>query len=186
MNEITMQKTENRIELLNGYIEEINEIIQSIKDFNDGRYLPKDTVLAIKESSTNYKFFELQFQGFKGEMDNKPEAYFWFDTNGMGYWFREIHIDFKSDPISITSLDTLKIFTLKELLERCRITKNNSNYLNIEELRKKNNLGNWELFIPDVECKKIEIKELGIYKTREKMQKELEELKSEKSIDKKI
>ena len=62
-NDFMLEKIENKIELLKGSIRYLEKEIANVLNFNDGKYLPKGTVLVIKDSNENYlsKFFELDY-----------------------------------------------------------------------------------------------------------------------------
>ena len=69
----------------------------------------------------------------------------------------------------------------------CKFNNYSGNKLDIEKLYKNKTLSDWELFIPNVECRSIKVEELTIYKRLKRKQKELEELmKSEESMGKQI
>ena len=188
-NDFMLEKIENKIKLLKGSIRYLEKEIENVFNFNGGKYLPKGTVLAIKDSNENcpYKFFELDYHDFKGKTDNKPEAWFWFDTNNAGYWFRGFYFNYCPQPtILIEPTYNLQLFTLNYFSD-CKFNTYSGNKLDIERLYKSKSLSDWELFIPNVECRNIEVEELTFYKTLKRKQKELEELmKSEESMGKQI
>ena len=80
----------------------------------------------------------------------------------------------------------LQLFTLNYFSD-CKFNTYSGNKLDSERLYKSKSLSDWELFIPNVECRNIEVEELTFYKTLKRKQKELEELmKSEESMGKQI